>query len=251
MATPTSIDQFLAQQRAGILEDFRDNGVMCLIATTHSRLAHHSRMYGGSLSYLSGVKPTSALVIQKPESEPELWVRANYRGYRRAFIKFLNQHYGLGISNIPTSLQVDHLQPSSYFPQDANHYFIRLALIERGINTSHGAGFERLLCERERERKLNGGIHMDWMAFLKIRGLYLPSKASGIEGWTGWAWQCSIALESKGFDAILAYVGLTTLLNLAFRNSYQPIPPHSSFSAELEAHTSYVCAPQLAEALAR
>lgn len=246
MATPSSISQFLALQQSGILRNFRDEGTTCLIATTPARLAQHSKMYGWSISHLGGVQHKSALVIQKPDSEPELWVRANYRGYRRAFLRFLDQHYDLQAINIPKSLQVDHLQPSSRFNEGTNHYFVRLALIQRSINASYGAGFERLLNDRERERELNGGIHMDWMAYLKTRGIRLPAKTSGLDSWKVWAWQCSISLASEGFDTILTYVCLTTMLNLAFRDSWQPLPPHSSFRAEAEGHPSYVCAPQLA-----
>lgn len=217
------------------------------MATTSARLAQHSNMYGWALSYLDGIKPKSALVIQKPSSEPELWVRASYRGYRRAFLRFLEQHYGLCAINIPKSLQVDHLHPSSHFNESTNHYFVRLALIERSINASYGAGFERLLNDREHERQLNGGIHMDWMAYLKTRGIHLPTKASGVDFWKVWAWQCSISLTLEGIDTILTYVGLTTMLNLAFRDTWQPLSPHSSFRAEAEAHPSYACAPQLAE----
>lgn len=246
--TQSSIGQFLALQQSGVHTDFRDEGTTCLMATTPDRLAQHSNMYGWSLSYLDGIRPKSALVILKPSSEPELWVRANYRGYRRAFLRFLDQHYGLRAINIPKSLQVDHLQASSRFNEGSNHYFVRLALIERSINASYGAGFERLLNDRERKRELNGGIHMDWMAYLKIRGIRPPVKASGIDSWKMWAWQRSISLASEGFDTILTYVGLTTMLNLAFRDTWQPLPPHSSFRAEAEAHSSYACAPQLAEA---
>lgn len=248
MTKPTTISQFLELQQSAMLEDFRDEGTTCLIATTPARLAQHSSMYGWAISHLDGLQRQSALVIQKPDSEPELWVRANYRRYRRAFLRFLDQHYGLSAITIPKTLQVDHLHPSSRFNEDTNHYFVRLALIERSINASYGAGFERLLYDRERKRELNGGIHMDWMAYLKIRGIRLPAKASGLDSWKVWAWQCSISLAPEGFDTILTYVGLTTMLNLAFRDTWQPLPPHSSFRVEAEAHPSYACAPQLAEA---
>ncbi|UCV02786.1 hypothetical protein [Dechloromonas denitrificans] len=248
MTTPSSISQFLALQQSGVLGDFRDEATTCLIATTSARLAQHSKIYGWSISHLGGVQPKSALVVQKPGSVPELWVRANYRGYRRAFIRFLEQQYGLREISIPKSLQVDHLQPSSRFNEGSNHYFVRLALVERNINASYGAGFERLLNDRERERKLAGGIHMDWMAYLKIRAIRLPAKAGGQDSWKIWAWRYATSLASDGFDTILTYVGLTTMLNLAFRDTWQPLPPHSSFRAEAEAHPSYVCVPQLAEA---
>lgn len=247
MTSPPSISRFLLLQRAGILADFRDKGTTCLIATTPARLARHSKEYSWSVSYLDGVKPTSAWVIQKPSCEPELWVRANYRCYRRAFLRFLDQRYGLFGIEIPTCLQVDHLHPLSRFNNETNHYFVRLALVDRGINASYGAGFERLLYNRERERELIGGVHMDWMAYLKTRSAHLPAKVGGVDSWKIWAWQCAISLTPDGFDTILTYVGLTTMLNLAFRDMWRPLPPHSSFRAEAEAHSSYVCAPQLTE----
>ncbi len=243
-----SIDQFLSCQQSGVLADFRDGGTLCLIATTPERLVRHSKEYGWSVSSLSGIRRTSALVIQKPRSEPELWVRARYRGYRKAFRRFLDQYYGFDAAEIPRILQVDHLHPSSRFTPENEHYFVRLALVDRGLNASYGAGFERLLYDRERERELIGGVHMDWMAYLKTRNIRLPAKAGGVESWSVWAWQCAKSLAPEGFDVILTYVGLTTMLNLAFQDTWRPLPLHESFKAEAEAHPSYVCAPLLAEA---
>lgn len=230
-----------------MLADFRDGSTLCLIATTPERLLRHATEYGWSASNLEGVRPTSALVIQKPKSEPELWVRANYQGYRRAFRRFLCNHHGLAAAEIPKNLQVDHLHPQSRFTAENQHYFVRLALVDRSSNASYGAGFERILYDRERKRTLIGGVHMDWMAYLKTRGIRLPSKASGEPYWTVWAWQCANLLAIEGFDVILTYVGLTTMLNLAFRNTWRPLPPHESFKAEAESHPSYACAPQMAE----
>lgn len=230
-----------------MLADFRDGSTLCLIATTPERLVRHSKEYGWVVSSVNGVRRTSAVVIRKPRSEPELWVRADYRSYRKAFCRFLVQHCGVGTAEIPKELQVDHLHPSARFTSENAHYFVRLALVDRGTNASYGAGFERMLYERERKRELIGGVHMDWMAYLKTRGVRLPTKASGEESWTVWAWRCANLLVPDGFDAILAYVGLTTMLNLAFQDMWRPLPPHESFKAEAEAHPSYACAPQLAD----
>lgn len=245
---PSAIDQFVSIQRKAIISDFRDGMTTCLISTTPERLARHSKQYRWSISSLDGVKTTSALIIRKPNSEPELWVRASYRGYRGAFRRFLDQHYGLGAAPIPAFLQVDHLHPASRFTNANDGYFVRLALVDRSVNASYGAGFERLLYARERERELIGGVHMDWMAYLKATGIRVPSKLSGVDSWKIWAWQRAEVLTKDGFDTILTYVGLTTMLNLAFRDVWRPLPPHSSFRAAAETHPSYACAPQLSDA---
>lgn len=82
-----------------------------------------------------------------------------------------------------------------------------------------------LISDRECERVLKGGIHMDWMAYLKVRDIRLPAKASGLDSWKIRAWQCSTSLVLEGFDTILTYTQLTTMLNLAFRDIWQPLPP--------------------------
>jgi hypothetical protein len=235
------------RQQTGMLADFRDEMTSCLIATTPEQLVRHSKNYGWVLSGLDRVRCRSALVIQKPQLEPELWVRANYRAYRRAFRRFLDQYYGLGALEIPEALQVDHLHPSSRFTSENHHYFVRLALVDRGSNASYGAGFERLLSARERERELVGGVHMDWMAYLKTRSIRLPSSTGGVHSWTVWAWQCAKALGADGFDIMSTYVGLTQMLNLAFQDVWRPLPPHESFRAEAEVHPRYDLVLQLAE----
>ncbi|WP_157281644.1 hypothetical protein [Pelomonas sp. Root1237] len=238
---------FLGHQLDSMTGDFRDGSVTCLIATTRTRLLEHCESYGWTAAHLPGIKPTSCVVIRKPNMQPELWVRSRYRGYRKAFRLFLSEWGGIGDDGIPHNLQVDHLHPASRFTPKNDHYFVRLALIERGVNASYGAGFERLLYERERERALSGGVHMDWMAYLKVRGIRLPAKTAGKAVWKAWSWQCAKSLGPEGFDPVFTYVGLTTMLNLAFLNIWRPLPPDDAFRPEVEAHPSYPCAPQLAE----
>jgi len=213
----------------------------CLIATTRERLLRHSKNYSLSVETLGRISPISALVVKKENLEPELWVRYGYRGYRQAFRRFLQKYYEIEPTTLLTDWQIDHLHPSSRFSKLHTSYFIRLALVARHINSSYGAGFERLLYERERKRDLNGGIHMDWMAFLKIRGVSLPSKTKGLAFWQFWAWDYSKLIANEGFDTVLTYVELTTILNLAYTNTWQPFPIHSSFMTEAQTFNSYSC----------
>jgi hypothetical protein len=235
-----SIEKFLLDQRESIHAEFRDASTTCLIATTAERLMRHSQEYSWSVASLNGIRPTSALVIQKSNSTPELWVRASYGDYAKAFRQFLKQQWGIQFAEIPSSLQIDHLHPKSRFTSQNDGYFVRLALIDRSINASFGAGFEKLLYQRERDRELVGGVTMDWMAYLKVMGIRVPSKTGGVDSWTTWAWQCAKSLGQNGLKVVAGnYHGLTTMLNLAYDNIWKPLPPHASFRRELEADPAF------------
>lgn len=241
MTLPLNVRRFLELQQSSILEDFRDRMTTCLIATTRERLLRHAKNYSWSVESIEHIRPTSALVVTKENLEPELWVRYGYLGYRQAFRRFLNKYYEIESATILTDWQIDHLHPSSRFTKSHTTYFIRLALVARHINSSYGAGFERLLYTRERQRDLNGGIHMDWMAFLKIRGVTLPSKKEGLTFWQLWAWNYAKLIANEGFDTVLTYIALTTILNLAYTDTWQPFPIHPSFKAEAQSIDSYAC----------
>ena len=178
---PLSIDGYRKLQQDAIRAEFHFQMTTCLVATTWERLIDHAKSYRWKITSLSGTKDNSALVIHKQatESKPELWVRWNYRNYRRAFRLFLVHHYGLCNPILPRRLQVDHLYPTSGFTERDRNYFVRLILLDRKINASYGAGFERVFYESERERQKNGGIHMDWITFLKATGTRIPGKNAG------------------------------------------------------------------------
>ncbi|KGK41393.1 hypothetical protein LH51_08255 [Nitrincola sp. A-D6] len=248
MTISANVRRFLELQQKSVLEDFRDRMGTCLIATTRERLQRHSTEYNWSIEGIGRISPISALVVTKENLEPELWVRNGYRGYRQAFRRFLNKYYEIEPTSLSADWQVDHLHPSSRFTREHTTYFIRLALVTRRINSSYGAGFERLLYECERQRDLNGGIHMDWMAFLKIRGVPLPSKTAGLTSWQLWAWNFAKSIASEGFDTVFTYVELTTILNLAYTDTWRSFPLHQSFKAEAQSFDSYACIPQLSEA---
>ena len=100
----------------------------------------------------------------------------------------------------------------------------------RAVNSSYGAGFEKLFYSRERQKEPVGGIHIDWLAFLKATGVRLPGKTAGMEAWQLWAWQISEKMEQDGVDnRVLNYLGISTVLNLGYTGRYAPFPLHSSF----------------------
>ncbi|RUS67268.1 hypothetical protein CUZ56_01211 [Saezia sanguinis] len=242
---PSSINQFLLNQNYAILVDFRAQMATCLIATTPERLKRHADDYGWHLCSLKGARSTSALVIQKEDSDPELWVRVTYRCYRKAFRLFFHQFFDIDDIGNFGCFEVDHLHPQFGFNEHTSHYFIRLALVQKSINASYGAGFERVLYKREREKRLIGGVHMDWMTYLKVRGICVPMKSLSVTYWKTWAWQCAKELETDGFDTVLTYVGLITMLNDAFQNKFQPLPLDESFADEIQSYPSFPVVSQL------
>ena len=72
-----------------------------------------------------------------------LWVHVENDRYRRDYELHLKRCYGDAAQPLPADLHVDHL----YNRERARVFkltYIRMVLLPRGINTSHGAGYERL-----------------------------------------------------------------------------------------------------------
>ena len=232
--------------RKGVLDEFTRDMSTCLIATTPMRLAEHARNWRWKLTPLNGVPADDALVVQKPGFVAQLWVRHGVRSYRRLYLAYLQQHVDSSISGIGTDWQVDHLQASHRFAPGHPVYFIRMALVARGVNASYGAGFEKAFYGRERGKEPEGGFHMDWLALLKSQGVRLPGKAVGNKRWRSWSWDVATRLEeSVGEDRVLAYHGITTMLNLGYREHFAPLPVLPEHESIARSYPSWACCPGL------
>ncbi|PAY03168.1 hypothetical protein CKO50_01180 [Pseudoalteromonas sp. HM-SA03] len=221
-------------QKTYLVEEFKNEMATCLIATTQARLLRHASEYNWDVFRLPSTRPTSALVIQKHGGLPELWVKSSYTRYRKAFLAYLNEFFFMKCDKIPKNWQVDHLQPKCRFKQEHPVYFIRLHLIDRAINSSYGAGFEKSFYSFEREIEPFGGIHMDWLVFLKAYGIRLPSKRLGEDEWAHWSWEVASSLADSGVeDKILAYAGISTVLNLGYTGNYSSLPLQPCFREEV------------------
>lgn len=216
------LDHYLQDQKRGIRREFSESMGTCLIATTIDKIFMHAKDYDWKLFTVPGTDQRSVFVIQKSSpSIPELWVRWNYKSYRKAFIKFLNYYYFMSLEKISPQYQVDHLQSRSRFSLEHDRYFVRLALLDRSVNASHGASFEKSFNATERHRELRGGLHMDWMAFLKAYGVKLPSKRASPVEWRAWAHETALLIERDGIDIYdLAYHGILSVLQLGYTGFY-------------------------------
>lgn len=214
----------------------------CLIATTRERLLRHAADFRWAVERLDGTQSTSAIVVKKHGGIAELWVRRTYRRYRRLYERFLQQCFGGTGERLPLEWEVDHLQCLHRFNVEHPLYFVRVALLPRAINASYGAGFERLFFSQEREKPLYGGIHMDWLAFLKCQGIYLPGKGSGQERWQLWAWDVAGRIATMlGMSRVLCYGGISTVLNLGYTARFRPLPLHPTFRLSAVVDPGYGC----------
>lgn len=71
-----------------------------------------------------------------------LWVHADNDDYRADYVTFLQNYYGMTIQALPEAYHVDHLYNRARARQLALPY-IRMVLLPREVNTSHGAGYEK------------------------------------------------------------------------------------------------------------
>ncbi len=71
-----------------------------------------------------------------------LWVHVENDTYRQDYLSFPRSRHGLTLSDVPKDLHVDHL-----FNRERARSMgladIRTSLVAGGINTSHGASYER------------------------------------------------------------------------------------------------------------
>ena len=71
-----------------------------------------------------------------------LWAHVDDDDYRDDYLKFLVNHHGIKISAIPDDYHVDHLYNRAR-AREMKLPFVRMGLLPRSVNTSHGAGYEK------------------------------------------------------------------------------------------------------------
>jgi hypothetical protein len=102
-----------------------------------------------------------------------LWTRTENSAYREHYLAFLNQVYGMSLEKLDNAYDVDHL----YNRDRARLYglaYLRLALVPRSANRSHGASVEKDLTVNEALRKRRDHKLMDEIASMKYFGFLAP-----------------------------------------------------------------------------
>lgn len=101
-----------------------------------------------------------------------LWTHVDNDNYRPDYVLFLQQQYGMSVTALPETHHVDHLFNRERARARRLPY-VRMVLLPRGVNTSHGAGYEK--------SRTRGGIGaegvqrgIDEIMLLKLWGILTP-----------------------------------------------------------------------------
>lgn len=127
------------------------------------------------LESLNGVAPGRAMVQHCPSLDYRfLWCHVDDDAYRDDYVAFINATYGAGLDRLPETQHVDHLCNRER-ARAVGLFWIRMVLLPRGVNTSHGAGYEK-----SRTNGLAGAARgarsVDPINFLKLCGVRTPRK---------------------------------------------------------------------------
>lgn len=92
---------------------------------------------------LDGAAPDRAMVQHCPSLAFRfLWCHVDDDAYRAHYLAFANAEHGAGLTDLPQTLHVDHLFNRER-ARALDLAWIRMVLLPRGVNTSHGAGYEK------------------------------------------------------------------------------------------------------------
>lgn len=126
-----------------------------------------------SVSALVGSKGEAFVVDCPSLNSTALWVGTENDDYRKDYLLYLRSNYKLNIDRIPEDLHVDHL----YNRARARNYklkYIRSALVDRPINTSHGASVEKAATKNEALRTPKDMKSMEELISMKYYGFLPP-----------------------------------------------------------------------------
>jgi hypothetical protein len=164
---------------------------------------------------VGGRRQTDTVIASRPgdpDRDASVWVRASYRGYRPAYVGFLNQVYGTQatVSDL-AGYDIDHLLNRARSPGGAG--FIRIEAIRADVNQAWGRLFEktasdrRFLANQHRLRRT-----MSWVISAKLGNQHPPNgptDTAGIERLVGF-------FRAFGLDAQEAREGLSSMLRFAY-----------------------------------
>ncbi|MEN3156683.1 hypothetical protein [Priestia aryabhattai] len=148
-----TLKNYLADQKKHFVEFIKDPNQQVVVAGT---LAALERYYRGLNIELQEFCDEKSYYIKNSQGFYELFIKANYKSYRKRYIKFLKDVIGISQPALPSSLHVDHLFSKSSIPVSSknpkstkkpkrllNHYYIRMILLEGTANMDWGRNYEK------------------------------------------------------------------------------------------------------------
>lgn len=117
--------------------------VQDIAEVTHTPIALRSR-HPTLFVPLVGVTGKGGALVQYTPSLGfrMLWVHADNDRYREDYVTYLRTERGINCTALPETHHVDHLFNRAR-AQELHLAWIRAVLLPRGVNTSHGAGYEK------------------------------------------------------------------------------------------------------------
>jgi hypothetical protein len=147
-----------------------------------------------------------------PDRNASVWVRATYRGYRTAYVGFLNQVYGTQATTSDLGgYDIDHLLNRARSPGGAG--FIRIEAIRSDVNQAWGRLFEKTASDpgfyanRHRLRRT-----LSWVICAKLGNQHPPTGPADTAGID----RLVAFFRGVGFGSQEAREGLTGMLNFAY-----------------------------------
>lgn len=138
------------------------------------------RTHPSTLRPLPGAHPQSARIQDCPTLNYRfLWCHVDNSSYRRHYLRFLQHEHGWSGEKIPIDWHVDHIFNRAR-AKKTQLKWVRMMLLPRSINTSHGAGYEK-----HRTRSLILGTpgrsrHVDEVTLAKVCGLQSPQRGKEV-----------------------------------------------------------------------
>lgn len=103
-----------------------------------------------------------------------LWAHVDNDNYRADYLTFAQKHHGVSAPQIPDTLHVDHLFNRER-ARALQLSYIRMVLAPVGINTSHGAGYEKSRTSSGIGR-IGRDRQIDEIMLMKLQGVSSPRK---------------------------------------------------------------------------
>ena len=116
-------------------------------------------------------------IVQKGPCGAMLWMDPVADGYRAAYGKFLQQHWGATRDLTNSGYDVDHVYNRARAKQ-YGYKFVRMFLVRADANRDHGRAYEKQIGSVEANRRVKIMKLLDGMSELKVLGL--PAVKNGL-----------------------------------------------------------------------
>ncbi|MGY6417149.1 hypothetical protein [Vibrio parahaemolyticus] len=113
--------------------------------------------------------------IRKYNGKYEYWVDISYTRYRKAFLNFIEEYYGVDLKEVSSGFDADHILNRVYAKKFGVKY-VRMCLIASLQNRSYGRQFEKNMANIDQSKR--SIFLMDYLCAMKVMGVPIPKSFS-------------------------------------------------------------------------